>query len=76
MLNTAAGVPTMGSKSDTYYAKQAAENEKKWRADADLRTLIEAEKIKADPERLKPAMALQKEMKESLEAIAQDAKSA
>lgn len=45
--------------------------EKKWRADSDLRTLIEAEKIKGDKARYGEAMKLQKEMKQNLEAIAE-----
>ncbi len=36
-------------------AKLSAED-KKWRAENDVRTLIEAEEIKADPERYKAAI--------------------
>lgn len=47
----------------------SAADEKEWRAESDLRTLIDAEKIKADAPRLKAAMAKQAEMKKSLTAL-------
>lgn len=47
----------------------SAYDEKKWQAESDLRTLIEAEKIKADPERIKAAMKCRDEMKRNLTAI-------
>lgn len=47
--------------------------DKEWRADSDLRTLIEAEKIKADPERLKAAMKKRVEMKKALDTVKGDA---
>jgi len=43
--------------------------EKKWRADSDLDTLIRAEEIKKDPERLKEAMKLHGEMTDTLNKI-------
>ena len=43
--------------------------EKKWMAESDLRTLIEAEKIKADPKRLKAAMAAKREQMDALKNI-------
>ena len=43
--------------------------EKKWQTEGDVRTLIEAEKIKADPKRLQPAMEqLDKEMQATMKA--------
>jgi len=41
-------------------------SEKEWRAEHDLQTLIEAEKIKADRSRLKAAMNRKREMQKSL----------
>lgn len=43
--------------------------EKSWMAENDLRTLIEAEKIKADTERLKAAMKKKREMQADLKKI-------
>lgn len=40
--------------------------EKDWKAESDLNTLIEAEKIKKDKERLKAAMAKKREMQKHL----------
>lgn len=48
---------------------EMAKQEKEWRADADLRTLIEAEKIKKDKARLAAAMAVKKKMMTDLEKI-------
>lgn len=44
-------------------------DEKKWRAKDDLHTLIEAEKIKRDKDRLKAAMTMKREMKKDLERV-------
>ncbi len=43
--------------------------EKEWRAEADLNTLIEAEKIRKDPERKKAAMEKRKAMMANLEKL-------
>jgi len=43
--------------------------EKKWRAESDLRTLIEAEKVKRDKARLKAAMDIKREMKRDLDNL-------
>lgn len=43
-----------------------AKEEREWRAEDDLRTLIAAEKIKADPARLKAAMAKKRELSKAL----------
>ena len=52
-------------------AKKEDEQEKKWRIEGDARTLKEAEMIKADPARLKDAMAyLDEEMKAMMKAHA------
>ncbi|HUU25590.1 MAG TPA: hypothetical protein VMW68_08530 [Methyloceanibacter sp.] len=45
------------------------EDEDDFRAEGDLRHLIEAEKIKADKDRLKAAMAKAKEQREALEKV-------
>lgn len=40
--------------------------DEEWKAESDLRTLIDAEKIKLDPARLKAAMTKKKEMEKAL----------
>lgn len=47
--------------------------DKSWQAESDLRTLIDAEKIKGDPARMKAAMAKASEMKKAVTAIGKDA---
>lgn len=47
----------------------ASKNEAEWRAEADLHTLIEAEKIKRDGKRLKAAMAKKREMEKTLKRV-------
>ena len=49
--------------------KKMEAEEKKWRSESDLRTLIDAEKIKADPDRLKMAMTARDEQKKALMAV-------
>lgn len=46
-----------------------SKEEKDWRAEDDLRTLIEAEKIKKDKARLKAAMAKKREKMKALENL-------
>jgi hypothetical protein len=46
-----------------------AADSKKWMADSDLRTLIEAEKIKKDKARFAAAMKMHKEMTAALAGI-------
>lgn len=58
----------MASKSSGLTSQSDAEM-RDWQAESDLRTLIDAEKIKADKARLKAAMAKQAEMKKSLNAL-------
>lgn len=41
-------------------------DEKRWKAESDLRTLIDAEKIKADKARFKAAMDMADEQKKAL----------
>ncbi len=48
--------------------------EKQWRADSDLRTLIEAEKIKKDKARYAAAMKMHNEQLTALKAIEADKK--
>ncbi|MCV0395470.1 MAG: hypothetical protein K5872_22240 [Rhizobiaceae bacterium] len=43
--------------------------EKEWMAESDLRTLIEAEKIKMDASRMKAAMKKRAEMKKALDGV-------
>lgn len=45
------------------------DNEKEWNAQRDLETLIEAEKIKQDKDRLKAAMGRKKKLKKALEGL-------
>ena len=47
----------------------SAKDDKRYRAEADLRTLIEAEKIKGDKARMKAALAVKKEMMAQMEEI-------
>lgn len=49
--------------------KEMREQEKKWRAESDARTLIDAAKVRADTERKKLAMAEIDRMKAELESI-------
>lgn len=42
---------------------------KEWEAESDLRTLIEAEKIKADPGRMKAAMRKRGDLKKAIDAV-------
>lgn len=53
-------------------AKSASADEKDWQAEADLRTLIEAEKIEADPARRRAAMKKLKELKKAVSAIGKE----
>lgn len=43
--------------------------DQKWRAESDMRTLVEAEVIKADKKRYKAAQACAKEQAEGLEQV-------
>lgn len=52
--------------------KEYEEQEKKWRAESDLRTLVDAEKIKSDPDRLKSAMKMKREQMDALKNIKAD----
>ncbi len=44
-------------------------DEKKWRVESDLRTLVEADEIRKDPKRLAAAKALAKEKTTELQKI-------
>lgn len=46
-----------------------ADEEKRWRAESDMRTLMEAEEIKKDPKRLAAAQAMAKEKLVELAAV-------
>lgn len=46
-----------------------AASERDWRAESDLHTLIEAEKIKRDQKRLRAAMKKRKEMEKDLDRV-------
>lgn len=56
-------------KTKATAATEAPDEEKSWRAEADLRCLIDAEKVKADPERLKGAMKKYAEMEKAMKGI-------
>lgn len=47
--------------------KDKTENE--WRAEDDLRTLMEADKIRKDPERLKNAKAMAKKKLDAMQSV-------
>lgn len=53
-------------------AGSSAADEKKWRAESDLRTLIEAEKIKKDKARFGAAMKARDEMATELAKVKKD----
>ena len=55
-------------------AQLAMRDEERWRAERDLETLMEAEKIKADAKRLAKAQALAKERMMAAASIASDGK--
>ena len=57
------------SKAEMAEEKKEKEQENKWRADGDLRTLIEAEKIKKDKPRFNAAMKMHKEMMTAMKGI-------
>ena len=59
----------MESETETDDSPEEDAQEKKWMAESDLRSLIEAEKIKADPKRLKAAMAAKREQMDALKNI-------
>jgi len=44
-------------------------DDKKWRAESDMRTLLQAQEIRADPARLKAAIACAKEEQAKLAKI-------
>ena len=46
-----------------------SKDEAKWRAERDLETLMECERIEKDPKRLKAAKAIAKERMKDLETI-------
>lgn len=50
-------------------AYPAPSNEYDWQAKRDMETLIEARKIKADPKRMKAALACAQKEKEMLESV-------
>ena len=54
----------------------ATKQEDDWRAESDLRTLIECEKIESDPKRLAKAQALAKKRMLEVAAIASEGKDA
>jgi hypothetical protein len=67
------GYPARSSMQGMTKAEKAKmqEQERKWRADADLDTLIRAEEIRKDPERMKAVKELHKELSTSLARIAE-----
>lgn len=68
-----APMPCTGStKMSAKEKKEYEDQEKKWRAESDLRTLVDAEKIKSDPDRLKAAMKMKREQMDALKNIKAD----
>lgn len=63
MLHVAVPAPIAMSKSEM------AKREKEWRAESDLNTLVEAEKIRKDPARIKAVKARKKELEKSLKSV-------
>lgn len=57
------------AKAKTMKANEPCGMDKDWQAESDLRTLIEAEKIKLDEPRLKAAMTKKREMEKSLSKV-------
>jgi hypothetical protein len=53
---------------------KATSEDKKWKAESDLSTLIEAEKIKADKSRYSAAMSAKKERMEALKCVGKEEK--
>ena len=49
--------------------KTDKEQEAKWRAEADLRSLVEAEEVRKDKARMKAAMACAREQMDAMQAI-------
>lgn len=50
-----------------------SDEDKKWQAECDMRTLMEAKKIESDPKRLKAAQAMAKEkMMEAAKVASED----
>lgn len=62
---------TKSSNRITSYAEEDA----KWRAESDLRTLIEAEQIEKDPKRIKAARELAKTKMLEVAAVAAEGES-
>lgn len=54
--------------------KTMAAQEKEWQADSDMRTLIEAEKIKKDKPRFRRAMKKAKEQRDQLAQVMSNGK--
>ena len=54
-------------KAKTYSSAMDTNND--WQARSDMQTLLDARKIKADPKRLKAALACAQKQKEMLEEV-------
>ena len=59
----------MAKASEKKFLEEQAKQERKWRAESDLRTLIEAEKIRKDKTRFDPAMEQRQLMLDDLNNI-------
>lgn len=55
-------------------ARKLSNQELDWQAQSDLQTLIEAEKIKRDPARLKAVMAKKREVEKALASVGKKGK--
>lgn len=62
----------MKKMSEKAMQAQMAEQEKRWRTEADLNTLIEAERLKTDSERMGNVKALIKERRDLLDNLKVD----
>lgn len=63
------------AKKSTPKLSSWANEDAKWRAESDLRTLIEAEQIEKDPKRIKAARELAKEKMLEVAAVAAESDS-
>jgi hypothetical protein len=65
----AAATPALAVPADVAMSRQARKQEAQWRAESDLRTLREAELIRADRARLRGATRMASAELKALEAI-------
>ncbi len=66
---TAAAPPLPGTSTSAAELRKLAQEEARWRAESDLRTLRQAEEIRRDPSRLKRAATMAAEEMKVLQAV-------